>query len=380
MATVTWYEGLGAYAHFYLMWYGDLTLKNSTGERAVFAADNGVRMVLVGEDLAFDGSDATAGTVTAVRFFTRDGDPIIAFEDLSLSAVEMQRGIETLGWFSGFVEEVLKGDDTIIGSANGEQIYGTAGNDLIGGGGGNDVIYGYSGAEMMFGGLGADQLYGGAGRDTIYGEHGADTLVGSKGRDILIGGLGSDAVSGAAGRDVVKGGPGDDLLYGGGARDILLGNGGGDAVFGQKGIDEAYGGRGNDFLFGGQDTDLLAGGRGRDTLAGGAGADVFQFARVAWSPADKTGRDVITDFNRRHFDIIDLSPIDADRTTSGHQPFAFVGEAAFSGTAGELRYRQKGNGDTLVLGDVDGDGEADLAIRLQNFQAELTTADFILSF
>ena len=51
------------------------------------------------------------------------------------------------------------GNDTLTGTAEGENIYGNAGNDTITGGGGRDIIYG---------GAGLDKLTGGAGDDTFY--------------------------------------------------------------------------------------------------------------------------------------------------------------------------------------------------------------------
>ncbi len=54
--------------------------------------------------------------------------------------------------------------------------------------------------------------------------------------------------------------------------------------------------------------------------------------------------------------------------------FTFIGSAAFSGTAGELRSFTI-NGNTVVRGDVDGDGVADLEIFI-NGEFTLTVHDF----
>lgn len=58
---------------------------------------------------------------------------------------------------------------------------------------------------------------------------------------------------------------------------------------------------------------------------------------------------------------VDLSGIDADANTVGDDAFSFIGAAAFSGTAGELRYVQ-GAILSMVYADVDGDGVEDFAI------------------
>jgi serralysin len=55
--------------------------------------------------------------------------------------------------------------------------------------------------------------------------------------------------------------------------------------------------------------------------------------------------------------------IDANANTAGNQAFTFIGAAAFSGAAGQLRtYSQDGS--NYVAGDVNGDGEADFTINL----------------
>jgi len=82
------------------------------------------------------------------------------------------------------------------------------------------------------------------------------------------------------------------------------------------------------------------------------------------------------DFNTG--DHLDLSAIDASTAHSGNDAFAFIGEAAFSNVAGELRVVGSGS-DWVIEGDVDGDGIADISIAVTtiggyNFAAN----DFIL--
>ncbi len=49
----------------------------------------------------------------------------------------------------------------------------------------------------------------------------------------------------------------------------------------------------------------------------------------------------------------------------GNQAFTFIGDDAFSGKAGELRY-QKAASDTYVYADVNGDRKADFAIHFDD--------------
>ncbi len=57
---------------------------------------------------------------------------------------------------------------------------------------------------------------------------------------------------------------------------------------------------------------------------------------------------------------------------AGHQAFDYIGDGAFSGTAGELRF-DKG----VVQADVDGDGVADMEIYVTG-ASTLAEDDFIL--
>lgn len=70
------------------------------------------------------------------------------------------------------------------------------------------------------------------------------------------------------------------------------------------------------------------------------------------------------------------SAIDANGSGAGSASFKFIGTAAFHDIAGELRFLQK-SGDTLVQGDVNGDGTADFTITIDAL-VTLKGTDFIL--
>jgi serralysin len=80
---------------------------------------------------------------------------------------------------------------------------------------------------------------------------------------------------------------------------------------------------------------------------------------------------VIADF-QRGADDIELASIDASAARAGNQPFKFIGAKAFSGAAGELRFK---NG--LLEGDVNANKLADFQIEVTGLST-LGADDFLL--
>lgn len=164
------------------------------------------------------------------------------------------------------------------------------------------------------------------------------------------------------------------------ADNIIAGTSGANRILGTNGADFIIGLGGRDFLSGGDGNDILVGGAGEDVLAGGAGRDTFRFTTLSDS-ARGGSRDSILDFNPLDgpgHDLIDLGLIDANTNLAGDQAFAFIGSAAFSKIAGQLRFE-----DGVLAGDVNGDGRADFEIALTLVgafmpQTHLDPTDFIL--
>ena len=94
------------------------------------------------------------------------------------------------------------------------------------------------------------------------------------------------------------------------------------------------------------------------------------------SDSKTTAMDKIFDFSRAQGDRIDLHAIDANGVTANDQAFSFIGTSAFHNKVGELRFEQK-SGDTLIHGDINGDGKADFSIALDTL-VTLTASDFLL--
>jgi Ca2+-binding RTX toxin-like protein len=266
---------------------------------------------------------------------------------------------------------------------------------------GNDQISGRSGDNTMSGGRGHDRLEGGNGNDVLGGGNHNDSLSGGKGADDLAGGNGNDVLNGGIGPDILRGGKGRDTAsYEDAAKPVvaslaspgantreakgdvyasienLSGSARGDKLTGDAKANTLMGLGGNDKLFGGAGKDKIEGGLGRDLMSGGDGADIFIFRSTDEAPAAGRGRDRITDFNRAEKDKISLKQIDAKAATGRNDAFKFIGDAAFSGAEGELRFVQKG-AKTYVYGDVDGNAKADFSILIDGIGA-MKAADFVL--
>lgn len=282
------------------------------------------------------------------------------------------------------------GRDTLSGNGGHDRLRGGGGNDRLDGGGGNDVIDGQGGDDFLEGGSGRDLLRGHAGRDTLRGGLLSDTLNGGGGNDLLFGGGGSDRMSGGHGLNRFRAGGGDDTAIGGKHKDHLRGQGGDDLArlgrgadegWGDQGRDRLFGGSGNDKLFGGGGADrlfgqlgrdrlaggpgpdLMAGGPGPDILTGGGGDDIFRYLSASDSRPGSSA-DLITDF-RPGSDHLDLSALD----------LRYVGRQDFSDDH-QVRW-ERGGGETRVFVDIDGDGVADMLIRLDGM-LRLDGDDFLL--
>ena len=267
-------------------------------------------------------------------------------------------------------------------------------NNEIQGGTSNDTLTGGDGYDYLIGLGGDDSLYGGADGDTLDGGSGADYLEGNDGNDVYLVDNAGDVVVEASGEGIdlvyttlasytlganvenldYNGFTGDFVGTGNALDNVIYGGSGADTLSGLDGDDELRGESGADTLIGGDGDDLLVGATGTDTLEGGDGADTFRWATQFESGLGASA-DRIVDFETGT-DLIDLGAVDADFGTAGNQTFAFIGNAAFSSTAGELRYFDDGT-DTWVQADTNGDGMADFEIALTGVLT-LAGSDFIL--
>jgi len=349
---------------------GEYDFASTSSTSAKFFADDDNYALFQGKGFTYKKSgstilDITGGTIEKF-YLSIGGVKVFALTGLSLSAAKIF-DFYVSGDAVGAFNYIFAGDDTVYATKFADILGAAGGNDTIYAGAGNDKVLGGSGNDLLQGEAGNDVLFGGSGNDKIYGGDGTDSLVGDSGDDLLEGGAGNDKFFGGAGADKIYGGDGDD---------ILKGEDGNDQLFGRLGNDRLEGGAGNDTLNGDSGNDIVNGGVGSDKLSGGAGADTFVFTSASDSTVAATGRDMILDFKPADGDRIDLKAIDANSALGGDQAFAFIGTATFHKTAGELRYIIS-NGDTLVQGDVNGDGKSDFMIAIDG-SFTLKAGDFIL--
>ena len=271
--------------------------------------------------------------------------------------------------------------DTVTGTEGPDRLEGGAGDSLVDGLAGNDTLFGGDGNDTLDGGEGRDRLDGGAGANTLQGGPGDDRYVIRSAGDVIDGEVG---FSQGGGIDTVEAWisytlPRNvEILRLQGDADLNgTGNAAPEALVGNTGRNRLEGGGGNDVLNGKAGDDTLVGGTGADSLVGEGGADVFVFTAVADSRPGQANRDFINGFERG-IDRIDLSLIDANSGTGDNDAFTFIGSAAFSGVAGQLRFFTFGGGNfNIVEADVNGDRVADMQIFV-NLTNVMLESDFIL--
>jgi Ca2+-binding RTX toxin-like protein len=298
------------------------------------------------------------------------------------------------------------GDDSVTATAASEIIDAKAGDDSVAAGAGDDVVQGGLGNDSIEGGAGTDYIDGGEGVDEACyagvsddyhvvklanGHYRVESLAlgAPEGTDeltnveTLVFADGAFAVAGwdvpppPAGEGVTITGTEEDdtvtylatvagepgITDAGDVIDLLDGN---DKVHAGAGDDTILAGAGHDELGGGGGDDRLVGGADDDDLTGGSGADTFVFGEGD-SPVDPAGVDLdrILDFNRAQGDLIDLSAIGS-----------FALADALGGDAFLLAQTDQDDG-WLLEGDVDGDGQADLAIFVVT-ALKLAAGDFVM--
>jgi Ca2+-binding RTX toxin-like protein len=332
------------------------------------------------------------------NFLNEDGNRNAALGDVS-------------SWLNFYLNDRVQivgtgGNDLLVGTDVAEQLVGREGNDFLEGAGGDDLLDGSWGDDTLLGGSGNDQLDGSFGNDRLNGAEGGDTYLvsgneaggwssfagfdtyndtGTSGVDRILAvgpgdvDIGLNSFSAANGIERIEAGAGIGTvrLLGGWNGDTLDFSqialvGGTFIIDGYYGNDTITGSSAADTIRGGGNDDRLIGGLGADLLNGGSGCDTFVFYSVAEIGLASSSYDIITDFASQ-VDKINLVNIDANLNVDSDQAFRYVGAAAFSGIAGELRLA-----DQILSGDVNGDGLADFRLGLTGVSTLFSSTDLRL--
>jgi len=378
-----------------------LSVPSANGFGYSDVAAHKIELFFSGQDIEKDDSDPqnpviTGGTVNSwdIRDFSSGLTFLETFEGYNgeLKAVDVFSAVEKLiadpndtEWLDVFgafdykmgpsagnvIFRGFGGDDTMLGGAGLDTFDDRFGgdNDMFNGGSGNDFARVGGGISTLGGGEGTDRLSFG-----LLAQGSATGIIFNMHNGVFSSSPGVGASGTARSFEIILGSTSQDKIGGNDFGNQIDGNAGDDVIGGRLGDDILRGGAGNDALTGNEGADTLTGGLGRDVLAGGADADVFDFNSAAESGVGAAARDIITGFDAS--DIIDLGDVDANSVAAGNQAFKFIGDAGFSGVAGQLRVADF-HSDTLIAGDRDGDSTADFHILLKGAVA-ISAGDFIL--
>jgi Ca2+-binding RTX toxin-like protein len=336
--------------------------------------DNGFRLE------GIDAYDYSGRSVASAGDINGDG-----FDDLLIGAFGGDPGGDT---DAGETYVVLgrKPDAAVTrtGTNTAQTLAGGDFDDTLRGLAGDDRLFGHGGNDVLDGGANSDTMTGGTGNDTYRVDNVGDRIVelAGGGTDNVLArislALAANVENATAELNLAINLTGNGLantLTGNGAANTLSGLTGNDVLIGNEGNDTLLGSTGFDTMNGGAGNDFLVGGLNRDVMTGGSGADDFDFNSRSETGRSAATRDFITDFQHL-IDDIDLRTMDANTTKAGNQAFQWIGGRKFSEKAGELHFIRQG-GDTIIEGDVNGDGRADLQIELDGIIA-LSRADFFL--
>ncbi|QNN64827.1 calcium-binding protein [Sphingomonas rhizophila] len=367
--------------------YGADILDGLAGDDQLFGSRGDDRLIgRAGNDALTGGAgyDRMYGGTGDDTYFVNDADDY-AYElvgegrDHVVSSVDHQLRVNVEDLTLTGAASIGKGnvsDNVIVGSAAANKLYGYAGDDTLSGAEGDDVLLGAEGNDTLTGGAGYDRMYGGIGNDTFVVGDLADYAYENlgEGYDTVFTSINHQLRPNI--EQLVLDGFSDLRGYGNALDNMMIGNSGNNLLYGKDGADTIRAGLGNDILYGENGTDYLYGGSGLDRFYGGAGADLFAFENLDFAGMGSGTADRIHDFSHAQGDRISLELVDANSNVGFDQAFTFVGSAAFSNVAGQLRYQQI-SGNTYVQGDTDGDGKADFWIRIDGLHA-LAATDFIL--
>jgi Ca2+-binding RTX toxin-like protein len=281
----------------------------------------------------------------------------------------------------------------------------------ITGGAGNDVLNGGNGADTILGGGGADTLNGAAGNDILTGGAGNDGMTGGAGDDTFNVDVGTDNIVDLATGDIVKISSGTTLTTtagsisafvatadtshasavtatlnsaaGGSTIDVSLATGTGTwTINGGAGVDTLIGSANNDIITtGGGATNSVTGGKGADAMTSAGTADTFVIA-MGDSGLTTASADAITGFGSgADFLKVGLAGTGVNFVDGASGAIATVEAAVTAANLvfnGTVRHFVDDDGaNSFYVADLDGDGQADIAVALTGLAAAPVATDII---
>lgn len=288
-----------------------------------------------------DTLDGGAGTDIAVYDFSSLTSPLVFTSTASLGyqldpsgSTDQFISIEAIAVVGG------RGNDLMLGDAQGEWFDGRDGNDTLQSGGGNDTL---------LGGAGMNNLVAGPGDDLIYIQGSADTVDGGTGVDTVL-------------FDFAASTQGISFAATLSATTQLAPSGAVHRLFNIESVN-VTGGSGADRITGDAGSDSLAGGRGNDTLTGAGGFDTFYF-----DAKSLPGTDLITDFGAQSGRLVIAGVLVTSISRTAAAANLRTGEAALLDVPGQ---------ESRLLVGVDTVPGEDLTIRLQG--GSIGTGTFLIS-
>jgi Ca2+-binding RTX toxin-like protein len=128
-----------------------LTTSDITSTNAFFTAGGDAAFNMQGTGFNDQENSVAGGTATSVTFYGY-GQTIATLTGLNYDTSDVRLGARG----SWVLADMMSGNDTVVGSDNG---------DILESYGGRDVLRGYAGKDVLDGGRNADLLIGGAGSD-----------------------------------------------------------------------------------------------------------------------------------------------------------------------------------------------------------------------
>ncbi|MBD1192579.1 SGNH/GDSL hydrolase family protein [Vulcanococcus sp. Clear-D1] len=146
------------------------------------------------------------------------------------------------------------------------------------------------------------------------------------------------------------------VIHGTRENDLIIGQSRDQVLQGRRGNDVLIGRGRGELISGGPGDDLLEGRGGDERLRGDAGADFFRFTQADTAVG---GLDRILDFNPEQGDRLGINAVLGLSNSLSGAGWTYIGSDSFDGSAGQLRFDSG-----LLQGDLNGDGRAELQIRL----------------